>query len=599
MNDLISVLTAAAHATVGAAIWRHRRIHRSPGLGYLAAASFLLAALMVTGVFLGPSEETVTGARLLVVKAVILGLLCYPLLQYLFLASLKERVPRRDQLVAGSVAVVSVFTLALPRLPGESSPRPIWLLLYVLGFSAVWLSVSLMTAFHLWSSGRGLPVVTRRRMQLLAVGSLVLGLAVIPSAISPRFARPSAAGLAFALLPLIAAASLYLAVTPPLVLRAIWRRKEDLQMTDVQTRLASAVDEGSVAAAMLASAASWVGAEGSALVTGGGTILGHHEFDPPLVMAAARSLPLSVERGSTIRLPDEVIALSLASSWLLIRRPPYAPLFGAEEMNRLRTVGVFVDLALDRASLFQREKRARQAMEDASAELEALVLGLSHDLRNPAAAVIGFLSLLERDAGISDESQSYIGRIRANTEFMQELVDDLLELSRVGRVQTEEQDVDLAQLVREVSTASSWSPEVELRSGPLPVVRMNPVRARQLFANVLGNAVHHAGRPDVKLSVSAESSPTGGVRVVIQDNGIGVPSEQRERAFAVFERLRGSAGPSGTGIGLAMCRRIMDGVAGDIAFVDSAVGARLAIDFPRAAIREERRDQDRSLASQR
>jgi signal transduction histidine kinase len=584
VNSTIQIINAVAFTTIALAtalLWRRQR---TVGLAWLTAAFGLLGAVIVAAIFLRPSTEAVHGGRLILTKIIIVVLVFYPFALYRFMTSLGPTSRRLDRAVTSGTVGLIVASLALPYVPAPTDARPPWFGLYVLGIAVVWLGTSVLTSARLWAAGRGQPVVTRRRMQLLGAGSLTLGLAVLPSAASPNLDRTTPIGILISLLPLLAAVGFYLGVAPPLMLRAIWRRSEDPRISAVQAQLSSALTEREVADALLPRVALLCGGVGSVLLARDHTVIGEMGFSPYALRELTAGLPPDPSPGQSISLPGGVIALGLASSWLAVRRPPYAPMFGGEEMNRLEALGVFIDLALDRVALFQSEREARQAVERASSELEALVLGLSHDLRNPMVAISGFLDLLQMDSTIAEPATEYLVRMRANTEFMQSLVNDLLDLSRIGRVQTEVADVDLGAVACEIGSASAFGEQVVVTVEELPVVRMNPVRARQLLTNLMNNSVKHAGRSDVSITLTGGRHPDGGATVEVTDNGPGIAPADRERAFAVFERLSASRTTPGSGVGLAMCRKIVDGVGGTIRVEDGSPGTRVVMEFPAEAV---------------
>jgi signal transduction histidine kinase len=108
---------------------------------------------------------------------------------------------------------------------------------------------------------------------------------------------------------------------------------------------------------------------------------------------------------------------------------------------------------------------------------------------------------------------------------------------------------------------------------------MNPLRARQLFTNLLENAVEHGGRNDIHIRVAATEAADGSVELVVADNGLGIPEGYREKVFGVFERLEGRRG-NGTGIGLAICRKIVELVGGRIWIAASDTGTEIRISVP-------------------
>jgi PAS domain S-box-containing protein len=210
---------------------------------------------------------------------------------------------------------------------------------------------------------------------------------------------------------------------------------------------------------------------------------------------------------------------------------------------------------------------ANRELERANAELETLVYSASHDLKSPMVSLLGYLEYLKLDYGevLGQEGNRYLNRMADSTMYMQQLIHDLIDLSRVGRTGVEPVDVDLNRLVRAIAEdAGAANPGIEIRVGRLPVVTGDPVGFRQLFTNLLENAVRHGGRPDLVVVVDGLDRPDGFLELSVRDNGKGVPSEHRERVFGVFERLEGPSTSAGTGMGLAICRKIVEVLGGSI-----------------------------------
>lgn len=119
--------------------------------------------------------------------------------------------------------------------------------------------------------------------------------------------------------------------------------------------------------------------------------------------------------------------------------------------------------------------------------------------------------------------------------------------------------------------------------GPMPEIRMNKMRARQLITNLLDNAVRYGPEGSVRIKVEASANGDGAAVVTVADNGPGIPRPYRERVFGIFERLGDNrSNQVGTGIGLTVCRRIMESLQGSIEVIDGAggVGACFALKFP-------------------
>lgn len=259
--------------------------------------------------------------------------------------------------------------------------------------------------------------------------------------------------------------------------------------------------------------------------------------------------------------------------------------------DRVRLFGVVQDITERKetekvlADALSRERIARVGAERANTELESFVYTVSHDLNGPLISVLGYVDLFETDFGatLPGEAKFYLERIKASGIFMQSLISDLLELSRIGRLQTEPEMVDLEELLLELADESgsgATGMTVDVAQG-LPSVYMNPARARQLFANLMQNSVRHAGRSDVRIAVTAEAENNGLVTVSFSDNGPGIPAEMRDRVFGVFERL--GVTNEGTGMGLAICKRIVETNGGRIWIADAAAGTDVHVSLPRGS----------------
>jgi PAS domain S-box-containing protein len=225
---------------------------------------------------------------------------------------------------------------------------------------------------------------------------------------------------------------------------------------------------------------------------------------------------------------------------------------------------------------------ANRELERTNAELETLVYSASHDLKSPMVSLLGYLEYLKLDYGdvLGQEGGRYVARISDCTLYMQRLIHDLIDLSRVGRTGAGAVDVDLAELVRIiVDEAAASHPGVRFRVGRLPVVAGDPVGFRQLFTNLVENAVRHGGRPDLTVTVDGRSRTDAGLELSVRDDGRGIPPEHRERVFGVFERLDAPSTTSGTGMGLAICRKIVELLGGSIG-VHGSHGTEVRIVLP-------------------
>jgi two-component system NtrC family sensor kinase len=216
-------------------------------------------------------------------------------------------------------------------------------------------------------------------------------------------------------------------------------------------------------------------------------------------------------------------------------------------------------------------------------ELEAFSYSVSHDLRAPLRVIDGFSqALLENYAVKLDErGQRYLTRIRAGAQRMAELIDDLLELSRVGRAELRHELIDLVELARTVLTelqrqdperAVAFEADAEIR------VEADHRLMRVVFENLLGNAWKFTGKTSTpRIELRVEARPTGAVYMV-RDNGAGFDMEYASRLFSPFQRLHDESQFPGTGIGLATVSRIIDRHRGRV-WAEGTVGVGATIFF--------------------
>ncbi len=199
-------------------------------------------------------------------------------------------------------------------------------------------------------------------------------------------------------------------------------------------------------------------------------------------------------------------------------------------------------------------------LEASNKELEAFSYTVSHDLRGPLRAIHGFSDRLAQSAGaLDEESAHYLRRITVGAQRMSDLIDGLLQLSRVAQVKMERQPVDLTHEANSIARElSQLAPEREVRFTAEPGLKATGSRAllRDLLRNLLDNAWKFtAGRPDAAIELCSETRD--GERVfVVRDNGVGFDMQYARKLFSAFQRLHG-ADYEGVGIGLASAARIV------------------------------------------
>ncbi|WP_225335256.1 sensor histidine kinase [Halomicrobium urmianum] len=249
-------------------------------------------------------------------------------------------------------------------------------------------------------------------------------------------------------------------------------------------------------------------------------------------------------------------------------------------------IGVHEARALDQARRLEEQndelKRTERKLEEAVTELEAsneqleqFAYAASHDLQEPLRMVRKYLELVEgRYADDLDEDgREFLAFALDGAERMDETMGGLLEYARVDAESDQSDRVDLDGVLDDVLTDLQMRIEesdAEITREPLPAVEGDERQLRQVFQNLLANAVEYSGDAPPRIHVSVDRDADRW-SISVSDEGVGIGPDDAERVFGVFERLDGTENPDGSGIGLALCERIVDGHGGEI-LVDSEPG---------------------------
>jgi len=221
-------------------------------------------------------------------------------------------------------------------------------------------------------------------------------------------------------------------------------------------------------------------------------------------------------------------------------------------------------------------KKAQKALEAKNRELESFVYTASHDLRSPLVGIEGFARLLTEDYldKLDPQGQEYLHHIEANATNMNSLLTDLLELSRIGRVEEKKEEVPAAEAVTKALESQA---EIIQRLGAtvkvaddLPAVRYCRSRLYEVFSNLISNAVKFS-REEVPPRVEIDWEHNDSCyRFLVKDNGIGIAEDDAQIIFEIFSRLK-EKDVEGTGIGLAIVKRIVEEHGGQVG-VESTPG---------------------------
>jgi PAS domain S-box-containing protein len=239
------------------------------------------------------------------------------------------------------------------------------------------------------------------------------------------------------------------------------------------------------------------------------------------------------------------------------------------------------------ADLDRRVAKRTAELDAANKELEAFAYTVSHDLRAPLRHISGFSSLLTKRAGdsLDEKSRHYLATISSSVREMGALIDDLLQFSRTGRTELKIEPVDTNATLAEALAPLKHEADgraIEWSIDPLPSVVGDHALLRQVWANLLGNAVKYTrGRTPARIAVGGYEAD-GEVVLFVRDNGVGFDMKYAHKLFGVFQRLHSASEFEGTGIGLANVQRIVTRLGGR-AWAESKMdqGATFFFSLPR------------------
>jgi PAS domain S-box-containing protein len=250
----------------------------------------------------------------------------------------------------------------------------------------------------------------------------------------------------------------------------------------------------------------------------------------------------------------------------------------------------FISVLEDITGRKQAEEKLGQSTQElarSNAELEQFAYVVSHDLQEPLRMVASYVQLLEEryKDQLDSNAREFIAYAVDGATRMKKMITDLLAYSRVGRQKEELSPIACEAVLDEARAnleAAITESSAEVSHGPLPVVRGNAHLLVHLFQNLIGNALKFRAKAPPRVHVSAELNGHGWV-FSVRDNGIGLDQQFADRIFLVFQRLHGREEYPGTGIGLAICRRIVEHHGGRI-WVESETGKGATFHFTLASV---------------
>ncbi len=249
--------------------------------------------------------------------------------------------------------------------------------------------------------------------------------------------------------------------------------------------------------------------------------------------------------------------------------------FAEEEKALMQVLANKAAIVLEKSRLYEEAQAALARVEAKNAELDSFVYMVSHDLKAPLVTIQGMASMLALDCApaLDERGRHYLTRIESNIEQMEQLISDLLALSRIGREARPAEQVSLNELVDEVLTTLAGTIRargVTIVRGDLGSVWAIRTQLQQVFSNLIGNAVKYLGdepKPHVEIGACRRGA---WVECHVKDNGIGIDQAYHTKVFELFQRLK-EVPVEGSGVGLPIVKKIVEATGGRI-WVESTRG---------------------------
>jgi PAS domain S-box-containing protein len=221
-----------------------------------------------------------------------------------------------------------------------------------------------------------------------------------------------------------------------------------------------------------------------------------------------------------------------------------------------------------------------QALTERNQELDSFAYIASHDLKAPLRGIANLSQWLEEDIqnDLTPENQHQFELLRKRVYRMEALIDGLLEYSRVGRVQTASEEVDINQLLAEIIDSLNPPPTFNIEiAADMPVFTTKKLLLRQVFANLIGNAIKHHPRDDGHIKISVENEKEL-YKFIVSDDGNGIDPKDRDKIFTIFQTLQSRDKKENTGVGLSIVNKIVESEGGKIS-LDSELGKGATFSF--------------------
>jgi signal transduction histidine kinase len=557
-NDLLSFLPQALFVLVFLFVGA-KAVRRPRRATVDTALLFGVASLVAAGVWAAPLLDQHARALLIAGYSALAMALPYLLLR---LVDDFAHVPR--PVLYGALVGLGVTAASYVIVPPGASP--LWqTVLYVAYFGGLMAYTGIAFARAALRS-RG---VTRRRMLAVAAGSFCLGLTVLVGGLGTVLPAPPVWWPALTnLCTLGSGLGFFLGFAPPAWLRASWQvpelraflastaplpRLPDTRavLRELERRIADIVGTPHVAINLWHEATQTLAVYGNVQPVPlplDGTLSGRAFAAQKALFSTdiARDSPALAQVYGAQRIAAALAAPITAGSQerlgVLTAYAPRAPLFADEDLDLVQLLAQQVALILESRALIDDLARRSADLTAANKELDAFSYSVSHDLRSPLRAIDGFARILleEHAPQLSPDAQRYLHLVRDNAQQMGRLVDDLLAFARLGRQPLATQQIAPTALVREA--LADLRPDqagrcVDVALAELPPCRADPALLKQVFVNLLANALKFTAQRDVARIAVGWCEQGGEPVYFVRDNGVGFDMRYAHKLFGVFQRL--------------------------------------------------------------
>ena len=545
VNNILSYVIAVAFGLLGfVSFWHWRRRRDAPTL-WAALCFGTLGTVALAGQVL-PDTAT-SDFEIVAQRVTVVVLVLFPYLLFKFTAAFDPSSRRLGWPAAAVTAGLIAWTIALRDFPQTGEHRSLGFSTYLYTLVLQFGALAMIAAYRLWRAGRDQPSVARNRMRMLSLAAAALTATISFAVVAP--ADDEGLQIAVSGLAIASALAFLLGLSPPGVVRLIWRRPEQERVRAAISGLMVASTPQEVAANVLSPMTRLVGARAVFLLDGDGKMIASHR------------------EGSVPPAGPDVLRLDIPGGSLIVWAGPYAPFFGSDEIELLRSLGALTGLALDRTRLYVREREQRIALERADEMKTNFIALAAHELRTPVTSVHGVVRTLDRlgDQLSDADKEELEDALRSQTERMRGLVDQLLDLSRLeaDTVPIQPTRIPVRAEVEDLvaASASGREDEVEIEIPDELEALIDKTVFERVVSNLLTNALRHGSSPVVVTAAQSDNH----FRLIVEDSGDGVPPQFIKDLFERFSRSdEARARGLGSGLGLAIARSYARAHGGDL-----------------------------------